>query len=121
MAHDLIQIWIKNSNYFSLNSGSVQRSKALVNVKMFETANQSVEGGIYCSRAELRATWMRADVEVRCKQLNMTRWFSNICQLFTIKKSQTTDINFQGCKELLVFSNFLMPRDSSQYKIRVNV
>ncbi len=26
-------------------------SKALVNVKMFEIANQSVEGGIYCSRS----------------------------------------------------------------------
>ncbi len=48
---------------------------------------------------------MRA--EVRYKQLNTMRQFSNICQTFTNKiKSYTSDIHFQERKLLLAFSNF---------------
>ncbi len=42
----IIRLWVQQS---------------LINVKMFEIANQSVEGGIYCSRSwavrDLNASW----------------------------------------------------------------
>ncbi len=68
--------------------------------KCFNQLIKVQKAGFNAHGAELRETRMRADSEVRCKQLNMTRRFSNICQLFTMKRIKQQTLIFWGIKDL---------------------
>ncbi len=106
----VVEHWVSSAKSCGFNSQGkmYSLSKSQASAQCVNVNSQSK-----CRRRDLlfrrwAARDLRVRAEVRYKQLNMMRQFSNICQTFTNKiKSYTSDINFQERKAASGLFKFL--------------